>query len=358
MKFIAKMLAFALILSATPVWAQSTTPQRTSAEIEKLIDEQGRSKPDWWDDTPLNYPDTLDLEWPAKPPGSWNNQRNIGQYFWDIINPNPNKWHEGIRLSHALLIKHQNDTEKRTRAMSSLANMYYNFDQDYARAAFWWKQLGVGPGSQHPATGKLAICYWKLGNRQMALDLLNKSPIYMPSIKAYADLGETDRVVEIANKYSTSDAAYRLFLYAGDACRTAGRYDEAIGFYEKVIALQPKTQQQMNQFPKAKERARANIAAIKVYDQLDLNKIPDGTYTGESMGYVGPIKVQVKVASGKITEVKVLSHKEKQCYSAITDTPRQIVEKQGVKGVDAVTGATITSEAIVNAVAKALAGAM
>ena len=41
-----------------------------------------------------------------------------------------------------------------------------------------------------------------------------------------------------------------------------------------------------------------------------------------------------------------------------TETPAQIVEKQVVRGVDAVTGATITSEAIINATAKALSVAM
>ncbi|MHC4353293.1 MAG: FMN-binding protein [Planctomycetota bacterium] len=51
-------------------------------------------------------------------------------------------------------------------------------------------------------------------------------------------------------------------------------------------------------------------------------------------------------------------HKERQFYSAFTDTPNQIIARQSVKGVDAVTGATMTSEAIINAAAKALAGGM
>ena len=55
--------------------------------------------------------------------------------------------------------------------------------------------------------------------------------------------------------------------------------------------------------------------------------------------------------------MKVARHEDKQYFGAITETPRLIVQRQGLKGVDAVTGATITSEAIINAVAKALAGA-
>jgi uncharacterized protein with FMN-binding domain len=39
----------------------------------------------------------------------------------------------------------------------------------------------------------------------------------------------------------------------------------------------------------------------------------------------------------------------------MTDTPGKIIAKQGVKGVDATSSATITSEAIIYAAAKALA---
>ena len=64
------------------------------------------------------------------------------------------------------------------------------------------------------------------------------------------------------------------------------------------------------------------------------------------------------MAGGRIEAVRVVHHKEKQFYSAIDDTTRKIVQRQGVKGVDATSSATITSNAIINASAKALAGAM
>jgi hypothetical protein len=70
------------------------------------------------------------------------------------------------------------------------------------------------------------------------------------------------------------------------------------------------------------------------------------------------LHVEVTVKGGRIEAVRVTKHEEKQFYSALTDTPGQIVRKQGVKGVDAVTGATMTSEAIIKATAKSLAGGM
>ena len=107
-----------------------------------------------------------------------------------------------------------------------------------------------------------------------------------------------------------------------------------------------------------KNRARANIEAIEVFDLLDLKKVPDGTYKSSSIAYAGMLEVAVTVKKRKITSVKVTKHQEKQFYAAMFDTPRQIVAKQGLKGVDAVSGATMTSEAILNATAKALANAM
>jgi len=56
--------------------------------------------------------------------------------------------------------------------------------------------------------------------------------------------------------------------------------------------------------------------------------------------------------------VRVTKHKERQFYSALTDTPTRIIERQSVTGIDAVSGATMTSEAIINATAKALASGM
>jgi uncharacterized protein with FMN-binding domain len=85
-----------------------------------------------------------------------------------------------------------------------------------------------------------------------------------------------------------------------------------------------------------------------------VKKVADGSYRALSLGYEGPIEVEVTVRAGRIEDVKVTKHKEKQFYAALTDTPEQIIRKQSVKGVDATSRATITSEAIINASAKAL----
>jgi len=83
----------------------------------------------------------------------------------------------------------------------------------------------------------------------------------------------------------------------------------------------------------------------------------DGIYKGEAKGYKGPIEVEVKVKDGKIASVKILKQKENQPGTALTEIPAKIVKGNGPDGIDAITGATFTSNGIMNAVKAALAKA-
>ena len=298
----------------------------------------------------MNYPKSLDLDWPAKPPGPWNAQKNVGQYVWDIVDPNPNKWREGVRLIHFLLERHKQDPEKRLRAMETLGRLYFLLLRDYARAAFWWRQAGVERQANLPQGVELAECYWRLGNKQMALEFLGKNRVYFTTIKLLADMGETRRALQIADAAARGGWSDLAYLYAGDACRIEGRYEEATRYYQKVLEMKAHDKE-AKRIERNQTRARANIQAIKIYDNLDLSRIPDGIYQGAAPGYVADIQVQVTIRQSRIVEVRVTDHKEKQYYGALAETPAKIIDKQGVKGVDATTSATITSEAIINATA-------
>jgi uncharacterized protein with FMN-binding domain len=330
----------------------------TRAQLDKLIDEVGKTPPDWFEETKLNYPASLDLDWPiGAPPGGWNNQKNVGQFIWDVINPNPNRWKEGVKLLHHLLTMHKDDKEKTERHMLTLANMYHNLHEDYARAAFWYRQVGVerDPAEYSRTAPTLAECYWKLGFRAEALKLIGKSSsMNFGHVKLLADMGETDKALQIASG-AFKTYPEEAYLYAGDACRIAGRYPQALGYYQKLVDI-PVPEKPNGRLVKNRARAQANIAAIKSFELFDLSKIADGTYKSSSQGYEGPVEVTVTVAGSKLADVKVSNHKEKQFYSAIADTPRKIIAKQSVRGIDTTSHATITSEAIVNAAAKALAG--
>ncbi len=80
-----------------------------------------------------------------------------------------------------------------------------------------------------------------------------------------------------------------------------------------------------------------------------------GTYTATGQGMGGDVKVEVVVTESEIQSVKVLEHKETPGISdpALEQIPEAIVKAQGLK-VDGVTGATLTSGAILDAVKDCL----
>jgi uncharacterized protein with FMN-binding domain len=332
----------------TDLHAPASTTTHTPAEVRAHIDKIGPTEPDWLKSTRLNIPRTLDLSWPEKPGQGWNNQKNVGQFIWDIINPNAGRWREGLKLMHHILDSNP-DAALKARVTKEIANMHFRFFQDYARAAWWWQQAGVT--MDDPPGVHLAECFWRLGSKQMALDLLGKSQfLQLDAIKLLGDMLETDRAVKMAEDYDEHDA----WLLAGDACRLAGRLKEAQAFYEKVLNT-PAAGQKPERLKRTQGRAQGSLDAIKLFDLADVSKVADGTYKDSSLGYEGQVEVTVKVRGKKIEGVKVTQHQEKQYYSALTDVPAQIIAKQGVKGVDATSRATITGDAILNATAKALA---
>lgn len=88
-------------------------------------------------------------------------------------------------------------------------------------------------------------------------------------------------------------------------------------------------------------------------------KYVDGTYNGEGQGASGQIKVEVKVEKGEIKEVKLVEHKETSTIvSGVEDNMiPEIVKKQSTEGIEAVSGATKSSQGVIEAVNKALEGA-
>ena len=82
----------------------------------------------------------------------------------------------------------------------------------------------------------------------------------------------------------------------------------------------------------------------------------DGIYTAEGKGIGGKVPVTVKVEGGKVAEVTVGDNSETQGIGskAIEQLPAAIVEAGGTEGVDAVSGATVTSKAIFTAVEDCL----
>jgi uncharacterized protein with FMN-binding domain len=252
---------------------------------------------------------------------------------------------------------HQDDPQKRERNMLTLARMYHNLLEDYGRSAFWFRAAGVEKDPKEYAQSAviLAECYWRLGYEEEAKKFLEKIPAGISQAKLLGDMGETEKAIRMAME--DEDSQGYAYLAAGDALRHVGRYDEALKYYQKVLAIEVPANNPPGRLIKNRNRADGNVQAIKSFEQSDPSKVPNGTYKSSSQGYEGPVEVAVVVQGGKIEKVNITQHREKQFYSAMTDTPAKIIAKQSVKGVDTTSNATITSEAIVNATAKALAAA-
>lgn len=333
---------------------QTGSALRTKAQVLELINTVGRTPPDWFESTQLDYPKTLDLSWPLKPPGKgWKSHINVGQFKWDIINPNTNRWKPGLKLLHHIMTSHQDEPALLARDMKAIAEMHFELFQDYPRAAFWFQQAKVK--MPQPPAVHLAECYWRLGNKQMALETIKSQRLPMATIKLLGDMGETERATKLAESFGRNNPkrSHEPYLLGGDACRQAGRFDKAISFYEKVFSA---AEHQNEDYRKRYVgRAQDSIDAINLFDKADVSKVADGTYKASSTGYTGSLEVEARVSAGKIEVLRVTKHSEKQFYAALTDTPKQIIDKQSVRGIDATSRATITSQAIVNSAAKALA---
>ncbi|NMB39010.1 MAG: FMN-binding protein [Firmicutes bacterium] len=94
------------------------------------------------------------------------------------------------------------------------------------------------------------------------------------------------------------------------------------------------------------------LAGISVYFWLTIpGQIEDGVYIGTAQGFGGEVELAATFADGNIVEIEVLSHSEtpfvaNQAFKKIISA---IIEAQSTD-VDVVSGATYTSNAVINAV--------
>lgn len=331
--------------------SEEKTVEKTEAEVRRIIENLGASEPDWLDTTQMNHPKSLELDWPLKAEGPWNESKNVGQYLWGRVNPNPGRWRSGTKLLYECIRLHEDKPDLLKRDYQAMASKYFELFQDYARAAYWYEKADVRMNV--PAGIHLAECYFKLGSKSMAMNLMRGKTLHFDAIKLLGEMGEIEEALNVTKVYGKTRLFNEAFLNAGDALRSAGRFDEAIEYYQQILDRNEARNKEY--LARYQGRASDSINAIRLFDKADVSKVADGEYTDKAVGYNGDLHVRVTVADGRITKVQVSKHREKQFYAALTDTPKQIIDTQGIRDIDGTSGATITSQAIVNATARALA---
>ena len=84
----------------------------------------------------------------------------------------------------------------------------------------------------------------------------------------------------------------------------------------------------------------------------------DGTWTGTALGYNDEISVSVTISDGKIVDISIIESYDDEPYYdwAKNEIPQSIIATQSTD-IDTVSGATFSSEGIINAVVAALENA-
>ena len=96
---------------------------------------------------------------------------------------------------------------------------------------------------------------------------------------------------------------------------------------------------------------KRRIAEIQI-DNIDLQQVADGEYTGDYDAILVKVQVLVKVTDHRIADIQLLRHDNGRGKAAEV-LPGQVIEAQSLE-VDTITGATSSSKVILEAIEQAL----
>ena len=84
-------------------------------------------------------------------------------------------------------------------------------------------------------------------------------------------------------------------------------------------------------------------------------RLRNGTFNATAEGYIGPITVAVTIARNRISRIEVTKHQETPAFAMMVfDTMIPAMVRANSAEVDKVSGATVTSKALIEAVQDAL----
>lgn len=285
---------------------------------ESKLDEALRGveiPPGWFADAPITY-DT------KKP---WKDARI---HIRQLLSKGKNR--DAIRLTYDYLI------ERKVQENTHEYGMYLFLGGEYAWATrVYMERLRDRPKGHIFDYKALASLYTRLGAHAKAIAVLETALERLPdppwAINAQANVHDK----------------------MGDVYADMGEVEKAREHYAEAIRVLPTSKQPYGRHllhrQVAKTQAKLDLLNRKA---LDIRAIRDGVYRGQSLGYGKPVHATVTVKGGRITDVQI-QHQEKIEQGATRIIPEQIIERQGLE-VDAITGATVTVQAIVEATYRAL----
>jgi len=96
---------------------------------------------------------------------------------------------------------------------------------------------------------------------------------------------------------------------------------------------------------------------IHAQDTIEFPNYTNGVFQGSARGYNGIITVKVTVSEHKIQSIKIVESPKYEKPEPFTLVSQQIIATQNLKDIDVISGATITSQALIKAVRDALSSA-
>lgn len=304
-------------------------------ELYRASAEAGETRPDWWGSV------TARLSRDLAP------DDHAGQLdFVEVVYAEKGRPREAIRLfSQVEEAARRDDPRTSLTACYEIAHLYEGALRDFPRALATYLRCDRFPLSD-PAEARqnriaagfgAARAVEGLGDRRGALALyrlLARDLLLVPD--PYGDLVLPEVFLRIG------DVAAAM----GDEEAVASAYRATMAAAERLPAGAPSS------FRAPGSSARAALRLLSARG-LAFGRVPDGSYEGEAFGYNAPVGVRMTFSGGRCTALHVTDLEDKRPLDAYRLLPERILETQSL-AVDAVTGATVTSRAIVSAATEAV----
>jgi len=278
---------------------------------------QGESRLPWYDDVEIHY-DT------NKP---WNEAR---REIRRLLALGGESRKEAIKLT--CIYRDKNDIGD-----GHEYPMYLYLGGEYALAAKSYVEFleNNPPGHSSACAMQLASCYTHLQEYDKALGTLETALKSLPE--------SPWRILHAASIHN----AY------GDIYVVIGKVDEAKTHYAEAARLFPTSKQPYGR-DVLKHRTAGVQSKIDMLDCAPLSTaaLSDGIYRIKALGYSGDVDVEVTIEAQKITDIQIRPP-DAIDQGATKLIPQQIIAKQSLD-VDAISGATVTRDAILDGVFRAL----
>ena len=139
----------------------------------------------------------------------------------------------------------------------------------------------------------------------------------------------------------------------GDLYVAWGKIDQAKQHYRESARLYPQGKPKYggHLLPRRAKQVQSKLDALS-FGSLSGQRLKDGVYRETTRGYSEDVHLTATISNGHLADIKI-EHQEKIDQNACVLVTRQIVEGQTLR-VDAITGATITKDAIVVGALRAL----